>query len=92
MHPKFGPFTIQCLDKENDKYTILNQKGDRTFTFKGIQYQLDTGGTNFDLDHLATYSAVCLPGTKIFWDELMVAQNNKVPAANSDNGPFCIST
>ena len=90
MHPKFGPFTIQCLDVDGDKYTILNRKEDRAYTFKGRDYQLETAGTNFDLDDTATYSAVCLLGPNLLWEELLVAQNNQVPAACADNGPFRI--
>jgi hypothetical protein len=60
MHPIFGPFTIQCLDVDGGKYTILNRKEDRAYTFKGCDYHLETARTNFDLDDTATYSAVRL--------------------------------
>jgi hypothetical protein len=90
MHPKFGPFTIQCLDVDGDKYTILNRKEDRAYTFKGRDYQLETTGTNFDLDDMATYSAVCLLGTNLLWEELLVTQDNQVLEASAENGPFRI--
>ena len=90
MHPKFGPFTIQCLDVDGDKYTILNRKEDRAYTFKGRDYHLETTGTNFDLDDMATYSAVCLLGTNLLWEELLVAQDNHVLEAGAENGPFRI--
>jgi hypothetical protein len=90
MHPRFGPFTIQCLDVAGDKYTILNRKQDRAYTFKGREYHLETAGTNFDLDDTATYSTVCLLGANLLWDELLVAQNNQIPEACDGNGPFRI--
>ena len=92
MHPKFGPFTIQLLDGDNDKYTILNRKGDRAYTFKGHDYTLDTTGMNFNLDDPATYSAICLLGPELLWEELMESQNNQVPEASAKNGPFRIVT
>ncbi len=90
MHPKFGPLIIQCLNVHGDKYTILNCKEDRAYTFKGRGYQLETTGTNFDLDDMATYSAVCLLGTNLLWEELLVAQDNHVLEAGAENGPFRI--
>ena len=86
MHPRFGPFTIQCLDVAGDKYTILNRKNDRAYTFKGCEYQLETAGTNFDLDDMATYSTVCLLGANLLWDELLAA----VPEACDGIGPIRI--
>ena len=90
MHPKFGPFTIQCLDINGDKFTILNRKAVRAFTFKGSDYRLDTTGTNFKLEDQATYSAICLLGAKLLWEELLDAQNNQVLEAGAENGPFSI--
>lgn len=54
MHPKFGPFTVRCLDANSDKYAIFNRKEDRAYTFKGCDYKLETTGTNFDLEDKAT--------------------------------------
>ena len=92
MHPKFGPFTIQCLDPDNDKYAIFNRKLARAYTFKGNDYPLDTAGTHFDLDDTATYSAVCQLGTTTLWEEILEAQTNAVPEALTEQGPFRIIT
>ena len=92
MHPKFGPFTIQHLDIDRDKFRILNRKGDRAFTFKGGDYKLETTGMNVDLNDPATYSAICLLGPQLLWEEIMESQNNNMPEASDENGPFRILT
>jgi hypothetical protein len=92
MHPKFGPFTIQHLDIDRDKFTILNRKGDRAFTFKGCDYKLETTGMNLDLDDPTTYSTICLLGPELLWEEIMESQHNHMPEASAENGPFRILT
>ncbi len=88
MHPKFGPFKLQCLDKPQDKYTVLNRKGDRAFTFKGKDYQLDLANTDFDVLDDSTYSLVCLLGAQTLWEEILHARTDTNDAACEDKGPF----
>ena len=91
MHPKFGPFKLLCVDIKQDKYTVLNRKEDRAFTFKGKDYHLDLGNTAFDLHDATTYSLVCLLGAQILWDEVLRARNALVPEANEIKGPYKVT-
>jgi hypothetical protein len=88
MHPKFGPFTLQCLDQKQEKYTVLNRKEDRAYTFKGKDYLLDLSQTNFDLQDPPTYSFVCLLSAQTLWDEVIHARTGNNGKANEDKGPF----
>jgi hypothetical protein len=47
---------------------------------------------NLDLDDPATYSAICLLGPQLLWEDIMASQNNHMPEASDENGPFCILT
>ncbi len=88
MHPKFGPFKLQCLDKPQDKYTVLNRKEDRAYTFKGKDYHLDLDNTDFDLHDTNTYSLVCLLGAQTLWEEVIQARKDNNSAAGENKGPF----
>ena len=88
MHPKFGPFTLQCLDQKQDKYTVLNRNGDRAYTIKGKDYLLDLQGTNFDLHDLTTYSFVCLLSAQTLWEEVLQARANNHEEAIENKEPF----
>jgi hypothetical protein len=88
MHPKFGPFKLQCLDKPQDKYTVLNRKEDRAYTFKGKDYQLDLNNTDFDVQDTSTYSLVCLLGAQTLWEEILQARTDTNASASEDKGPF----
>ena len=88
MHPKFGPFTLQCLDQKQDKYTVVNRKEDRAYTFKGKDYLLDVSDTNFDLQDASTYAIVCLLSAQTLWEDLIQARTTNNGDANEDKGPF----
>jgi hypothetical protein len=91
MHPKFGPFTLQCIDHKTDKYTVLNRKEDRAYTFKGKDYTLDLQDTDFELQDASTYYFVCLLGAPTLWEEVMQARTDNNSEASMDKGPFRVN-
>ncbi len=91
MHPKFGPFKLLCVDERQDKYSVLNRKDDRAFTFKGKSYHLDLGDTTFDLQDVTTYSLVCLLSAQTLWEEVLRARKDMILEAVDAKGPYRVT-
>ncbi len=88
MHPRFGPFTLLALDRDNTKFGVFNKKNDRAFTFKLDDFKLVLEGTNFDLDDTTTYALICTLNPDLLWQEILKARTLNNPILQEDNGPF----
>ena len=90
MHPRFGPFTLLALDRDNTKFGVFNKKNDRAFTFKLDDFKLDLDGTHFDLDDATTYTLLCTLRPDLLWEDIREARNSNNPILQDDKGPFQI--
>ena len=90
MHPRFSPFTLNYHEKDKNKAVVFNSKGDRAYTFKLRDLELEIAGTNFELSDPTTYSIVCSLSPALLWKELQDTIEPHSPTTISDNGPYRI--